>query len=182
MTGPATPHVREIVNHFIKIGDSYEELRQTVPESAIAPALVSELASVMEGDPLTALGPLFAQLSSHYAASAGSVPGAKTSMERLIDRMLAEAPKLTDANGDVVPNQAPAIDCMVMVSTGLTCRGSLSKTPEGTYRMMSPGTEEGRPVMVEQFFSTASVVAFTLIRPITLTKASPLILPDGLRS
>lgn len=172
---PAHTYIQAMVDHFIAIGDVHKELCQVLPHSAVAPTLLAELATVHNGLPeapmcLTeTLLPLFADLTQQHG---------KSRMERLIDRLLAEAPKLTDADGNVVGNQSPAIECLVMVSAGAQTRGALSKTPEGVYKVLSPGQEADRPVMIEQFFAPDSIVAITLIRKITVQRPS-IILPSS---
>jgi len=86
-------------------------------------------------------------------------------IKKTIDRLLAEAPVLTNATGQAVPGQAPAIECMVMFGGGVPpVRGALSKTPEGNLRMLSPGMDGDRQMLAELFFDYSAVTAIVLTR------------------
>jgi hypothetical protein len=130
-----------------------------------------------EGGPPGSLHAVQDEAWANYRTQAGGVLVA-SHMTRVIDRLLAEAPPLLDANGAPVPDQAPALDCVVMFSFGQTIRGSLSRTPEGALRMMSPGTDNGRGVLVEQFFDDSVVASVALVREIK-TDARRLFVPAG---
>lgn len=104
------------------------------------------------------------------------VEGAYTIHERpmtaTIKRLLAEAPA-------PLPNQAPAVECGVMFPGGAQFMGSLSETPEGGLRMLSPAqqqTQRGVVQMVEQFFDHADVMVIALKREVKLESASGIII------
>ncbi len=107
--------------------------------------------------------------------------GPSTPMKRLVERLMANSPPLVDASGTPVPDQVPAIECVVMFACGQTVRGSLSTTQDGLLRMLSPGTDNDRPVLVEQFFSYAAVATLALVREIR-TEARRIVVPAGARS
>lgn len=79
-------------------------------------------------------------------------------MRRLIDRLLDEAPK-------VGADDAPAIECGLMLGSGAVIQGALSRTQEGMLRMMSRQGDE----LVEQFFDYHSVAVVALRRAVTRT-------------
>jgi hypothetical protein len=114
---------------------------------------------------------------AHYRAVAGGALVASP-LSPVIDRLLAEAAPLLDASGNPVPGQTPALECMVMFTSGHTIRGALSRTPEGILRMLSPGMENGRGVLVEQFFDDDAVSSVALVREIK-TDARRLVVPAG---
>jgi hypothetical protein len=86
----------------------------------------------------------------------------------VIARLLAEAP--------CAPGQTPALDCVVMFGNGQAVRGALSITPEGALRLLSPGTEGNRPLLVEQFFDYPAISAIAVTREIT-TEARRIVVP-----
>jgi hypothetical protein len=79
-------------------------------------------------------------------------------MRGLIDRLLDEAPKVSDAD-------APAIECAVMLGSGAVIQGALSRTQEGMLRMMSRQGDE----LVEQFFDYHNVAVVAVRRAVTRT-------------
>jgi len=98
----------------------------------------------------------------------------KSKMEKLIDRLFADAPKLEHADGRPVEDQAPAIECYVILRTlQVPINGVLSKTPEGCLRLMTPTevldseTKRTKRVFAEQFFEIEDVVTIALRRDIT---------------
>lgn len=72
--------------------------------------------------------------------------------------------RLFRENPSPLPDQAPAIECAVLFHGGASIQGSLSETPDGGLRMLSPNPDPGaRPArgkvaMVEQFFGYEDVV------------------------
>lgn len=97
----------------------------------------------------------------------------KTPMEKLIDRLFREAeidrkdrfPISLHASD--VP-QAPALECVIVLHGFQgSLRGTLSTTPEGVLRFLSPGSDNGGPVLVEQFFDYSAVLTIAVLRPIT---------------
>jgi hypothetical protein len=87
-------------------------------------------------------------------------------IKRVLDRLFAEAPKLTDASGSPDPTQAPALECHVMLRSGGAIQGALSVTPEGTLRMLCPNQIGKRPVMVEHFFDYEQIADIALFREV----------------
>jgi len=90
-----------------------------------------------------------------------------------IKRLLAEAPA-------PLPNQAPAIECGVMLPSGAQFMGSLSETPEGGLRMLSAAppqqqTKRGVVQMLEQFFDHSDVMVIALRREVALESAGIII-------
>lgn len=107
-------------------------------------------------------------------------------MRYVIARLFAEAPKLTDEDGSPRADQAPALECHVVLTSGQQMQGALSTTPEGTLRMMTPNQQidprtrqpMGLPVMVESFFDYDQVSCIAVVRPVTVDgakKDSPII-------
>jgi hypothetical protein len=89
-------------------------------------------------------------------------------MQTLIERLFAEAPKLTDGSGRPIEGQAPAIECNVMLGSGQVIMGALSTTPEGMLRLLSPGKDQqNRPILIEQFFCYADVQVIAVRRDVT---------------
>lgn len=87
-----------------------------------------------------------------------------------IARHLAAAPKIAETD-------EPAIHCFVLIrGAQSSVAGSLSTTPEGGLRMLSP-TEKGSSTFVEQFFDYEDVVVFAVLKEIQLE--SPVIVLPG---
>lgn len=90
-------------------------------------------------------------------------------MKAVIDRLLAEAPRL---DGDT-----PALECHIILRGAGAIHGALSTTPEGTLRMLSPthvpdpAGRQGamKTILAEQFFCYGDVVSLAIERPITAT-------------
>jgi hypothetical protein len=105
----------------------------------------------------------------------------RTAMERVIDRLFAEAPKLEGSNGKPVDGQAPALECFIVLRTGPTISGVLSQTPEGLLRMLSPTeitdpkTKRLRTVFAEQFFHVSDVLTVVLQREVTGSMGSQIV-------
>lgn len=87
-------------------------------------------------------------------------------MRVTIHRLLDEAPR-------PIPDQAPAVECAVMLrGGGAPIRGVLSETREGMLRMLCPYLDQrGQPVMpaslVEHFFLYSDVMVVAVIRTVT---------------
>lgn len=104
-------------------------------------------------------------------------------IKHVIERLFAEAPKLTAEDGTPRDDQAPALECMLVLKSGMQVAGSLSVTPEGTLRllMLNQRTDRGMagaPVMTESFFDYDQVSMITVKREVTLGQApdpSPII-------
>jgi hypothetical protein len=90
-----------------------------------------------------------------------------------IDKLLDEAEKLAGDDGKPVPDQAPALECAVMLKPGQVVRGVLSRTEEGTLKMLTPETMGHQRVMVEQFFCYDDVISVAVIRQVKTN--SPLV-------
>jgi len=104
----------------------------------------------------------------------GSAYWAPERMRAVIDRLFAEAPKLTRPDGTPRDDQAPALECQICLRSGGQIGGSLSMTPEGTLRMLSPmqlPKKGGMPelVMVEHFFAYEEVSDIAVIRKVDTT-------------
>lgn len=101
----------------------------------------------------------------------------RSPMRQVIDRLFAEAPKLLDETGEPRTDQAPALECTVSLRRGVEIAGSLSVTPEGTFRILSkanvpPGHPlERKPVMLETFFAPDEISSLTLIRELTMEES-----------
>ncbi len=87
-------------------------------------------------------------------------------MKRVITRLFADAPKMTDASGKPDDTQAPALMCHVMLAAGGALQGTLSVTPEGTLRLAMPNTLNGKPVIVEHFFDYEQVADIAVFREV----------------
>jgi hypothetical protein len=96
-------------------------------------------------------------------------------MKRVIARLFAEAPKMTDGKGVPDPTQAPALTCNVMLKAGGSVQGSLSVTPEGTLRLMSPNVIGQKPVMVEHFFDYEQVADIAIFREVKTSEGSRIV-------
>lgn len=98
---------------------------------------------------------------------------APRSIETTIRRLLTDAPA-------PLPNQAPALECAIMLVNGHPVEGILSESPDGGLRMMSANTdprianERGVTHMIEQFFDYADVICIAVRRKITIER-SPLV-------
>jgi hypothetical protein len=86
-----------------------------------------------------------------------------------IQRLFKESPS-------PLPDQAPAIECGVMLrGVPITLTGSLSETPEGGLRLLSPDPAQERPIrpgtplkMIEQFFDYEDVMVVAVRRAVTM--------------
>jgi hypothetical protein len=89
-------------------------------------------------------------------------------------RMKATILRLFAENPSPLPDQAPALECWVTI-TGIpmSLQGSLSETPEGGLRLMSPlpasqQTSRSQVQMVEQFFCYEDVVSVAVRREVNV--------------
>ncbi len=97
-------------------------------------------------------------------------------MKRVIDRLFAEAPKLTDAKGQPDPTQAPAVQCQILLKAGGGIVGALSVTPEGTLRLLAPNqNKNGQPMMVEHFFDYEQVADIAVVREMKATEGTRIV-------
>ena len=72
-------------------------------------------------------------------------------MKKLIRRLFAEAPRMEDAPH----NQAPAVECQIVLKSGYSCIGALSTTPEGLLRFMAIArdpSDQKKVIAAEHFF------------------------------
>jgi len=84
--------------------------------------------------------------------------------------------RLFKENPSPLPDQAPAIECGVMLrGVPVTLTGSLSETPERGLRLMSPDPAQERPIrpgtpvkMIEQFFDYEDVMVVAVRRAVTM--------------
>ncbi len=84
--------------------------------------------------------------------------------------------RLFKENPSPLPDQAPAIECGVMLrGLPVTLEGSLSETPEGGLRLLTPDPRQERPIkpgtpvkMIEQFFDYKDVMVVGIRRQVTL--------------
>lgn len=87
--------------------------------------------------------------------SPATAPATRSTAARTIKAALAAAVS-------PLPDQTPAVECAIILhgmATSLV--GSLSETPEGGLRLLSPiGKTRGEIEMVEQFFDYADVLVF----------------------
>jgi len=157
-----TEAIQRLVNAIIAVGDAYAELlTQGMTQQQVITSAMQEVVSVIGHDAMYHFEGMLTEISFNYVS---------TAMRRLIDRLFRdEAQVLTDAAGNPVPNQTPAIECMVLFQSGGAIRGALSRTPEGMLRMLSPGQEGNQQVLVEQFFDYDAIAAVSLIRRINAT-------------
>lgn len=175
-----TDQVNALCAHLVSACDTYRALRVANTDAEIGRWVNSELLKFPDQDRVAEIFGVATRLERAAAneAKLAKIAAGISPMQQLIDRLLAEAPKLTDATGTPIPNQAPALECVVLFANGQAIRGSLSKTPEGTLRMMTPGQEDNRPVLVEQFFDYAAVSAIALTRDVA-PAGSKILIPRG---
>lgn len=114
------------------------------------------------------------------------IGGAPRDLWRCLDLMFNDAKDDTRreletallAAGSPLPDQAPAIECLVILrgmSTAMA--GALSIAPGGGLRMLSPTGDaaHGKIPMVEQFFDWEDVLCFGVRREVTIERTSPII-------
>jgi hypothetical protein len=101
-------------------------------------------------------------------------------MRETVERLFAEAPKLTNTDGSPQDGQAPAMECMVMMRSGAVISGVMSVTKDGALRMLTQGTRNSNgsrqvPILVEQFFDFSDVMMVAVERQVTASPLSTLI-------
>ena len=99
----------------------------------------------------------------------------KPPLRKVVERLFAEAPKLTAPDGTPRADQAPALECHVVLQAGQAIQGSLSVTPEGTLRLLAPN-QIGKPprlVMVEHFFDWNQVADIAVVREVEAEAEAP---------
>jgi hypothetical protein len=153
--------IRDIVTGLIAMVDACDAARQAMPIDDVIAGVMKATSQV---DPF-----LLREVSTvlHGVCSGSPAP---SPMKRLIARLLSEAPAL---GADGKASQTPAMDCVVLLAgSGQAFRGSLSTTPEGTLRLLGPGHDGHKQVLVEQFFSYASVVSLGVMREMQVERSS----------
>lgn len=168
-----------LVANLVRACDEYNLLRGWGnTDAAISDRIGRELGKFPDQDRILPIGDVARQLQRGAVAEA--VIHETNAMRRLIDRLLADAPQLLDGRGEPVAGQAPALECLVMFASGQAVRGALSRTPEGTLRMLSVGQEGDKPVLVEQFFEYEAALSIALMRAVSAAPADTrIILPKG---
>lgn len=143
-----------LADRLIEISNTLEDLeRQGYTQEGVLDAIRSYL-----GGRLPDLGVL--------ATALGGTPPVPL-MTRVVERLFAESETLTDAAGNPLENQTPALDCVVMLrGMPSSIRGALSTTPEGAYRMMTPHEDGRQRALIEQFFAPQDMVLIGLIREV----------------
>jgi len=181
--------VNALVANLVRACDEYDTLLgwgNLAP--AIADRVRAELAKFPDQDRIRFLPALGEIANAKRTESKPAEPLQEThltwaphTMQIVVRRLLAAAPPLLTGAGTPVPGQAPAIECVVMFNNGQAVRGSLSETPEGALRLLSPGVEDGRPMLVEQFFGYEAISAVAIPRAVSAAPAegSRIILPKG---
>jgi hypothetical protein len=131
---------------------------------------------MMEGDPMFA-GIVAKMESAIDRFSAGTaIPEGALPPRPPPPQSWATIQRLFKENPSPLPDQAPAIECGVMLRGVLvTLTGSLSETPEGGLRLLSPDPAQersirpGTPVkMIEQFFDYEDVMVVAVRRAVTM--------------
>lgn len=133
-----------------------------------------QLIGMMEGDPLF----------SGVVAKMESALDRFSKIETLPDYQPPAPPppptyatiqRLFKENPSALPDQAPAIECGVMLrGVPITLLGALSETPEGGLRLLSPDPRQERPLpgapvkMIEQFFDYEDVLVVAVQRNVTV--------------
>lgn len=137
--------------------------------------LLGKYRSTMDG---SEMGDMADRLSHQLTKLERDPSHRRSPMRNLIYRLFDEAPKLTDDTGKPVEGQAPAVDCSVILRTlPMQLSGALSKTPEGTLRLLSPTeiqdpqTKRSKVVMAEQFFEIDDVLTIVLQRDISMSQS-----------
>lgn len=156
--------IRGLVSSLIGLADSFEAAKTKFSGDGLVDAVRKESNQI---DPF-----LLREIGEMLGGVCSGVPSSP--MKRLITRLLAEAPDLLKLpDGTPLPDQTPALDCVVFLSgSPHPFRGALSTTPEGTLRLLGPGNDGQGPVLVEQFFPYASVVALGVMRKLTAERSS----------
>jgi hypothetical protein len=95
-------------------------------------------------------------------------------MVNTFNKLWEEAPKLTHADGTPDTTQAPAVECCVVLrGIPRDLYGVVSKTPEGTLKMLVVSEEldpktrvKVRDLMCEYFFDVSDVVSVMVKREV----------------
>jgi hypothetical protein len=125
---------------------------------------------MMEGDPMFA--GVVAKMESAIDRFGTSVPAGASPPK---PPCWATIQRLFKENPSPLPDQAPAIECGVMLrGVPVTLLGSLSETREGGLRLLSPDPTQERPrpgmpvKMIEQFFDYEDVMVVAVRRAVTM--------------
>lgn len=99
-----------------------------------------------------------------------------SSTEETFLRMLEEAPRMTTAEGTVVPDQAPAMEAAVSLRNGHQMQGACSLTPEGGVRLLAINTVQSRQgpktMCIEHFFDLSDIEMFAVAREVATQTSS----------
>jgi len=136
------------------------------------------LIGMMEGDPMFAgvvakMESAIDRFSAGTSVPAGTLPPPPPPPP---PPSWATIQRLFKENPSPLPDQAPAIECGVMLhGVPVTLTGSLSETPEGGLRLLSPDPAQERPIrpgtpvkMIEQFFDYEDVMVVAVRRAVTV--------------
>jgi hypothetical protein len=133
--------------------------------------IARRLIAQTEGDPLFAgvVAKMESAMDHLTAIPAVALPPTPPPSWATIQRLFKEHPS-------PLPDQTPAIECGVMLrGVPVTLMGSLSETPEGGLRLLSPDPSQERPIrpgtpmkMVEQFFDYEDVMVVAVRRRVTM--------------
>lgn len=101
------------------------------------------------------------------ANRAAEDPGFKRSrMEKHIDRLFESAPK-------VATSDTPALDCQVVLRSGMPLVGALSKTEDGLLKMLVPTQgPNNQTVMAEAVFEYEDVLTLIQVREMKMERGS----------
>ncbi len=118
---------------------------------------------------LSNLASCFLGLDDHTLEHDDTPPTTRT--REVLRRLFDQAPKLEGA-----PDQAPAFEAHVLLrGAPMQFSGILSTTPEGGLRLMTPTKENGKPIMIEQFFDYSDVTSVAVVREVTASTGSRII-------
>lgn len=142
-------------------------------------ALLDLVQMMMSGDRSATCGHIMGMMEGDPLLS-GVVAKMESAMDHLKNEIQAppEAPcwatiqRLFKENPSPLPDQAPAIECGVMLrGVPMTLMGSLSETPEGGLRLLSrsgQATPGADIPMIEQFFDYEDVMVIAVQRKVTV--------------
>lgn len=127
-------------------------------------------AAMLKGFTDSALGDLPQDIVDVLRAGANRAaedPGFKRSrMEKHIDRLFEAAPK-------VATSDRPALDCQVVLRSGMPLVGALSKTEDGLLKMLVPTQgPNNQTVMAEAVFEYEDVLTLIQVREMKMERGS----------
>lgn len=132
-----------------------------------------QIIGMMEGDPLFAGVVAKMESAIDRLVIGGAVP-AESLAPPVPPPSWATIQRLFKENPSPLPDQAPAIECGVMLrGVPMTLTGSLSETPEGGLRLLSRAGQPTNPgadvPMVEQFFDYEDIMVIAVQRKVTVS-------------